>query len=218
MRHIRSRKEPILKLYFNGDFSYRTEVFGYELLAHKWGEVSNEKLFPTITDTIDKLIFLSHLDTVRESNGGYYYFVNIKPTTLLKHFHEIIYQVPTSKVVFEIREDYLDKEDTLEIKRLREEYMFLLSIDDFGSGASNFDRVKVLQPNFIKVEVPLFNRREIVFVSSMLRRSLPHAHLIAEKIENEESLSVAIAGSFTLYQGWLFSEPDYAIKPNSSRK
>ncbi|WP_457601562.1 EAL domain-containing protein [Hydrogenivirga sp.] len=211
MARVRSRKEPIFKLHLHADGSYSTNLFGYELLAHKWGEVSNEKLFPIITDTIDKLLFLSHLETVKADNSPCFYFVNIKPTTLLKYFHEIIHQVPTGRVVFEIREDYLDKEDTLEIKRLREEYMFLLSIDDFGSGASNFDRVKTLKPNFVKVEIPLFNKREIVFVSSMLRKSLPHAHLIAEKVEDEETLSMAIAGSFAFYQGWLFSDIDAAI-------
>lgn len=200
---IQSRKEPVLKLHFSED-TYRAEVVGYELLALRWGEVSNEKLFPTITPALDKHIFMSHLSAISRSAKEYYYFVNIKPATLLRYFHEIIPHV-SGRVVFEIREDYLDKEETLEIKRLREEHMFLLSIDDFGSGASNFDRVKLLRPNFIKVEVPLFNRREIVFISSILRKSLPYVCLVAEKVENEDQLSVAKAGSFALYQGFLFS-------------
>ena len=205
---IKSRFEEILYIHLNGNGK---KLLGYELLSSPLGKMSNEKLFSVVPDTIDKMIFLSHMNTLRERgiDKGKFFFVNIKPETLLLHHEEILSSIPFGRVVFEVREDYLDKEKTQKLKELRQEYQFLLSIDDFGVGASNFDRVKILEPNFVKIEVPLFTESELIFLSAMLKKTAPQAYLIAEKVETEEELKNVLDAGFELCQGWLFSKQSH---------
>ncbi len=201
--------EGIYRIYASNGYIHKTLV-GYEMLARNWGSIQNENLFPFVPTSVDRELFLLHINnlTERSSRKDLFYFVNVKPQTLLEYFYDLFYCLPHGRIVFEIREDYLDREQTLRVRDLRENHLFLLSIDDFGSGASNFDRVKLLNPNFVKVEVPLFDHQELKSIVSMLRRSFPHAHLIAEKVETEEDFHKAQLAGFFFYQGWLFeNEP-----------
>jgi len=78
----------------------------------------------------------------------------------------------------------------------------LLSIDDFGRRSSNIDRLKLLKPNFIKIEVNMFDRISLVNLINFISAYHP-CIIIAEKVENEGLLRLARAAGVKYWQGYL---------------
>ena len=176
---------------------------GFELLA---GDGKKEKLFEGLDEDIDFSLFLHHVNFVREKGFSGYTFVNLKPSTLIKYSREIM-KVIRGKVVVEIREDHVGDRELEEIKRMRENFPFLLSLDDFGKKSSNLDRVLHLKPNFIKVDVSLFESRlDFLNFVNFLSSYSGGAVLIAERVETKEQFKMVRSAGIRFWQGWFERE------------
>ena len=171
---------------------------GLELL---FSNGSKERFFDKIDEEIDLAVFLHHVNWAHTHNLQGYTFVNIKPSTLIKH-HEDIMANLKGKIVLELREDFITDKDLLRLKEIREEYKFLLSLDDVGKGASNIDRIKALKPNFVKVEVQLFDNAKTLFGFVSLLRDIHNCHLIAEKVENDKHFRMIRGAGIEMWQGY----------------
>ena len=173
---------------------------GYEVLFESSELPLNgtkEKFFEKIDEDVDFLIFQEHLRRTQNLSG--LKFLNLKPSTLIKYANQIV-ELIDGKTVIELREDYATEEEINAIRKLREEYPFLLSIDDFGRQASNFDRLFALRPNFAKVEIPLFDRKTLWQIVNILK-SFP-IKLIAEKVETENDFKLVKSLNFDFWQGY----------------
>ncbi len=173
---------------------------GYEVLFESSELPLNgnkEKFFEKVDEEIDFLIFTEHVRRTQDIGG--LKFLNIKPSTLIKYANQIV-EIIDGRVVIELREDYASEEEIIQIRKLREKYPFLLSIDDFGKQASNFDRLLILEPNFVKIEVNLFDRKTLWNLVSILK-TYP-VKLVAEKVENREQWKMVKSFGFDFWQGY----------------
>jgi EAL domain-containing protein (putative c-di-GMP-specific phosphodiesterase class I) len=90
---------------------------------------------------------------------------------------------------------------------------FRIAIDDFGAGASNYDRVLGVQPDIIKLDRSLIANAA---ASSRARRLFPHmvallreagSLVVVEGIETPEQAQIAIDADAELLQGYFFAQP-----------
>jgi len=182
---------------------------GQELLTDErqfelvMGNGNKEAFFRGINEDIDFSFFLHHLNWAKSQRLRGYTFINIKPSTLLKYAEEIKELTSFGKVVVEIREDSLESLEMDALVSMREDFPFLLSLDDMGRGASNLDRVMNLHPNFIKVDMKLFRSpSELTIFTSFLKKYAPRSVLIAEKVETERELKMARGAGIEIWSGW----------------
>jgi len=172
---------------------------GFELIV---GNGNKNKFFDSIDEDIDFSLFLHHIRWAREMNLRGFIFVNIKPTTLIKYRKEIR-EIVKGKVVIELREDFVRGELFGEIVNFRKEFPFLLSLDDFGRGSSNLDRVAMLLPNFIKLDMSLVKSvKDLANLVHFLRNFAKGSLFIAEKVEDEKVYRTARSVGIELWQGW----------------
>ena len=189
---------------------------GYEVLFESSELPLNgnkEKFFEKVDEEIDFLIFTEHVRRTQDIGG--LKFLNIKPSTLIKYANQII-EIIDGKTVIELREDYAEEEEINAIRKLREKYPFLLSIDDFGRKASNFDRLFILRPNFVKIEIPLFDRKTLCQLVYILK-TFP-VKLIAEKVETEKDFKLVKSLNFDFWQGFFSKKVTKNKKLNMSQK
>ncbi len=186
----------------------RDKKIGHEVLLNEkglevfMGNGKKEKFFDGIDEEIDFSLFLHHIRWVRKNRLPGYSFINIKPSTLVRYKKEIPYAVK-GRIVIEIREDHIDSGDIGQIIELRENFPFLLSIDDFGRGSSNLDRIVKLRPNFIKLDMSLFDGlKDLVRFTHFLSNYSSDSILIAEKVENEDLYRISNGAGIPLWQGW----------------
>lgn len=149
-------------------------------------------------------------------------FINLSPKSLIvKEFVPMIiklaktYQIQHDKVVFEITERETVKNMTLLesfVQLLRLEG-FKFAIDDFGSGFSSFQYVRLLPIDFVKIEGMfvrnmLKDHKDMAFVKTLavLAKEF-NIKTIAEYIENEELFNVARSLGIDLAQGYYTGRP-----------
>jgi len=170
------------------------EKIGYEVLREGG---NNEEFFLLIDEEEDYEIFLYNLEASMELDG--LIFLNIKPCTLVKYKDEIVNKL-TNKHVIEIREDYSCIETLIEIRSLKERFGFMLAVDDYGKEFSDYDRVKFLNPDFVKLDLKDYKWENLEKVVKKLKAL--NTYLIAEKVETEEEFYKCKKIGFDLWQGF----------------
>ena len=118
------------------------------------------------------------------------------------------------QVVVEILEGAIGSDDRLdEAVRCIKQAGFLIAIDDFGAGHSNFERVWRLSPDIVKLDRTLTSRstqspRNQRMIAQMV--ALLHecgALVLMEGVETAEEALVAFDCDVDLVQGYYFSRP-----------
>jgi EAL domain-containing protein (putative c-di-GMP-specific phosphodiesterase class I) len=118
------------------------------------------------------------------------------------------------QVVLEIMEQEIkDKALLSEFVRVQRAEGFVIAVDDFGAGHSNFDRIWELQPDIVKLD-----RSTIVKAESddRVRRMLPRmvsllkesgAIVLLEGVETAKQAAIAMDSDADLVQGFYFGVP-----------
>jgi len=188
--------------YENGNRRLR---IGVEIFAEPWVYVSNEELFRVINEDIDFKVFLYHF---QHTEPRILNFLNIKPATLIKYKEEIIALLEQRKeVVLELSEDYIYDGDLTCLARLKDTHKLKLCIDDFGKSSSNIDRVVVLLPEFLKLDISLFpSEKGLKALIETIHQISPTTRIIAEKVETINDLMFVKSVGIKLWQGELEKE------------
>lgn len=167
---------------------------GFEIIL---GRGNRDDLIYVIDKNTDLSLFIHHVSWALNRGLKGYTFVNLKPSTLLNYFGTIVSFVK-GKVVVELREDLLEDEELKKIRRLREEFPFLLSFD---SSIPDPEKLAFIQPNFVKINVKAFRS------FSDLRKYLGiRTVLIAKKVENERIFRMIRMAGIEFWQGWYEKE------------
>lgn len=127
---------------------------------------------------------------------------------VLKH------NIPPENVVIEISES---KAQNLEhLVRFVNNYRksgFLIAIDDLGVGFSNFDRISLVKPDIIKIDRSLIKdigesyHQQTVFKCLVTMANNIGAVVVAEGVETEDELNLALEYGAHLIQGYFFAKP-----------
>ncbi len=200
-------KEPLVEL-------KSLQIKGYELLYRGLPEiVSREEYFAKLSEEEDLAIFLKALSFIEGENlNSDRFFINIKPRTVVRYAKEIIKELTKrnllSRVVLELRED-ADIKDLREIKHIKEDLPVPLCLDDFGVKGSNVDRLIILKPDIVKLDISILkhiDKRSFLllmeFLHSLKARNF-FMEIVAEKIETEHDLSLVKAVGIKYGQGWM---------------
>jgi len=193
------RKEPIV-LYEDGKFS----IYGYEILAD----------FPQliINEDIDFRTFKLNLDLLKEElkTSTTHYHLNLSGKTILKFKEEILRELSKienkEKVIIELLED--DAPGAEEILNFFLANNIKVSLDDFGTVSSNFDRLikykNVVES--IKIDRILWVNMLNVVKEIVDFCNENNINVILEKVETKEELDELISIGGKLFQGWYFKE------------
>lgn len=174
---------------------------------------------------IDNLTGLLHMANFAANRPArQWLFLNTLPETMLKLTSEATprylaealarFKLPASTVVLEVLESAFQDAGqlTAAVERARE-IGFLIALDDFGAGHSNFDRVWQLRPDIVKLDRSLVaraaaNTRERRVVMQMV--SLLHecgALVLMEGVETVDEALLALEADVDMVQGYHFCRP-----------
>lgn len=206
-------------------------IAGYEALARTYNDkgnvISAGALFQDRSIKveqrleIDREVRLKALSKLHEFPANTYLSINLSPEWLM--FTETNLRLPTlemmemvggdpSRVVIEITE--LDG-DLAKIQRVVELYRdagFRIAIDDFGAGFSQLDRIALLMPDIIKLDMKLLhdgldNARNASMIQTLGEMaSKLGAQVLCEGVETDEAYFLALSCNAFYTQGFLFSE------------
>lgn len=225
----------ILKSAFQPIYSLsHCRTVGHEALlraSHPDGRtVPPPEYFATATSTedrirIDNLTGLLHVaNFAAHRPPRQWLFLNTLPESMLRLSSESTprylaqalarFDLPASSVVLEVLENAFQDAGELSaaVDRARD-IGFLIALDDFGAGHSNFDRVWKLRPDIVKLDRSLVaraaaNARERRVVTQMV--SLLHecgALVLMEGVETVDEALLALEADVDMVQGYHFCRP-----------
>jgi len=219
------------------------KIAGYETLGRRIVDgkpVSLGSFFadPAISDLthleIDRSLRDRAISHVRELEPDQLLFVNLKPSWIYKQYKstgklmtlEMIdrHGVNPEQIVIEITEEYFKGELTelTEIVNMYKDKGCTVAVDDVGSGFSNFDRIALIQPKILKVDLNILRKSSTHDGYKALMRSFSilssqiGASLLIEGVETRQDLYQSLRVGARYVQGYLFSEARPEFMPSDS--
>lgn len=127
-------------------------------------------------------------------------------------------EIPYKNFILEIKEDEISNTKALkEFCAYYKELGFAIALDDFGTGNSTFDRINVIKPDLIKIDKSLFVdtknnhiNREIIKSIARMGHNLG-IRVLAEGVEDEDAICLALKSNVNLFQGYYFSRPIFEL-------
>ena len=127
-------------------------------------------------------------------------------------------EIPYRNFILEIKEDEISNTKALkEFCAYYKELGFAIALDDFGTGNSTFDRINVIKPDLIKIDKSLFVdtknnhiNREIIKSIARMGHNLG-IRVLAEGVEDEDAICLALKSNVNLFQGYYFSRPVFEL-------
>ena len=192
--------------------------------------ITPNKFIPVITDfnlstRFDMLIMkrlLSFLQQHPSDSQQPRFSVNLMPLTLTQKdvAQKIVslfieYQVPTRRVIIEVTEEqaFSESETSMQNITLLRESGFKIAIDDFGTGYANYERLKRLQADIIKIDGCFIKDITSDSIDPLIVKSIcdmAHAKqlsVVAEYVETEEQRTLLHELGVQFLQGYLIGKP-----------
>jgi diguanylate cyclase (GGDEF)-like protein len=152
----------------------------------------------------DKLLFLNMDASILDRVAGSNYLINQVKT----------YQINPRNIVIEINETKV--QDNAALKRFTDTYRkfgFMVALDDVGTGFSNMDRILLVKPDIIKIDISLIRNIHNDYYKQGVFKSLENmsnrigALVIAEGVETEEEAIQILRLGGHMIQGYFFAKP-----------
>jgi EAL domain-containing protein (putative c-di-GMP-specific phosphodiesterase class I) len=172
---------------------------------------------------LDQAAHETHLTNFQEfKNESRWLFLNTRPEMLTQDasgrslLESMVarFGYRPSQIVISIAEhaDFAN-EHLLEAMAAHQSKGFLIAIDNFGIGSSNFDRILGVRPDFVKLNRSLVHRsslsrndrRVVKMLVSMLHRM--GAMVVAESVETAEEALAVMDCDVDMMQGYYFGRP-----------
>lgn len=228
---IERNGERILPYYQPIIIVERMQVIGYEVLGRMVTPEGVTSLGPFFHDVkipceekrqVDHWIIRQAMQHFSHGSAPPVMFVNIQPNCLAGRRREFYPDVlreaqkeglAPDRIVLEITEQKFagsDRHLSEWIQGLRQ-HGCKIAIDDIGSGFSQLDRIALVRPDFLKVDMRILQQStkaasyyHLLEGISLIAQKLG-AELLLEGIETEAELAVAISVGARYLQGFLFS-------------
>jgi EAL domain-containing protein (putative c-di-GMP-specific phosphodiesterase class I) len=152
----------------------------------------------------DSLLFLNIDSSILDRVAGSNHLINMVNT----------FEINPSDIVIEINESRVSNNDTLSrfVKTYRD-YGFLIALDDVGTGFSSLERISLVKPDIVKVDIALVRNICDDYYVKEVFRSLVNlatrigALVIAEGIETESQAIQTLELGVRMIQGYFFATP-----------
>jgi EAL domain-containing protein (putative c-di-GMP-specific phosphodiesterase class I) len=174
------------------------------------------------TLTLDRLASTVHIHNFQRLNTDGWLFLNMNTEVFVESVHDGNFlgrllgetSLPPHRVVIEIVEQGAQNELRLaEAVQFFRKQGFLIALDNFGAGHSNFDRVWNLQPDIVKLDRSLITqaganlriRRMMPVMVSLLHEA--GSLVLMEGIETAGEALMAMDADADFVQGYFFAAP-----------
>lgn len=141
--------------------------------------------------------------------------LNATPT--LKMLDEL--NIDRQRIIVEITEAHADIVKLKQIVKRYREQGLRVALDDFGSGASQLERVLAIHPDIIKIDMQLFKKAckggiagDVVHMLTRLGKRTG-CQIICEGVETDEEFLFGLNCGAQFMQGYLFSAAEAEFKP-----
>lgn len=166
---------------------------------------------------------LAWLQSHPDDSAAPCFSVNLMPYTLIRketaqHVIALFdyYGVPTHSVIIEITEEqaFSDSETSIQNIIMLREAGFRIAIDDFGTGYANYERLKSLQADIIKIDGCfikdiLTDSMDAMIVKSICQMaSVKSLSVVAEFVETPEQRELLLQQGVHYLQGYLLGKPE----------
>jgi EAL domain-containing protein (putative c-di-GMP-specific phosphodiesterase class I) len=225
LRHVSPFFQPIVSLQTQRIIAY--ESLGREVINGRVKSLGsffsdssfNDDIHVTVDRHLRELAFVKLIT----SQADCQLFINLKPSWIYHMYQrtgelptlQLIdkYNIPASRIVIEIvEEDFSGNlQDLREILEIYRRKGCVLAIDDVGSGFSSLDRIAIIQPKILKIDLKILKRsarhegyRALLRSFSIIAAQMG-ASLLVEGVETKEDLHNAMLSGARYAQGFLFS-------------
>lgn len=243
--HMLKDREEIARLIDEGRFHFAfqpivaldtREIYGYEALLRSELEYfstpeeilaaarAQSRLGQLESAVIMKALFVvkRHIETI----GGRKIFINSgsnqclseRETDTIRH----VYKDILDNIVMEITEAENDDPQKMDLKLdMFRNLGVQIALDDFGAGYSNETRIVAMNPNIVKIDIPLIQGVHSDTAKQKLIANLVafcHAggiKVAAEGVETESDLETVIRLNMDYAQGILLGAPEFGFEPLS---
>lgn len=233
-------KEELVEIYFQPIVSIKTKkVYAFEALtrcSYRGENINPELLFNQASKQglVFQLDFLTRKKAIEKFQKYYLedndlmLFLNFESSSINTFdsqknsygFAQIIEEqnIPAKNFMLEIKEDEITNIKALKsFCKVYKELGFSIALDDFGTGNSTFARIDLIKPNLIKIDKSLFidiknnqiNKEIIKSISRMCKNI--GTQVLAEGVEDRDSIYAAMKSGINLFQGYYFSKPAFCI-------
>ncbi|AGK47798.1 EAL domain protein [Burkholderia thailandensis MSMB121] len=212
-------------------------VVGYEALVRatdaNGAPISPDTLFARAqargeTLRLDRLARCLHAaNFAAQDTGSCWLFLNVLPQMFdadiaPRAFIEALcahFALPPTRVVLEVIEQPSRNEVALaRTLDMIQHGDFLIAVDDFGTGFSNFDRIWQIKPDIVKLDRSILERSlaasDAHRIVHHLVTMLHHAGtmVLAEGVESEDALQILMDADVDFVQGFCFGQPDPSLE------
>ncbi len=233
---IRSHFQPIFSVAHSRTVGFEGLMRPSDQNGHPVGPLDALAMgrnFPHVL-TLDRLASSVHMHNFLQLKADGWLFLNMNTEVFLEsvrdgHFlGELLREsgFPPHRVVIEILEQgMLDELRLGEAVQFFRKQGFLIALDDFGAGHSNFDRVWNLQPDIVKLDRSMTTqagsslriRRMMPVMVSLLHEA--GSLVLMEGIETEGEALMAMDADADFVQGYYFGAPAESLPAeDASRK
>jgi len=232
---LESAFQPVLSITHQRIVGYEALLRASDLKGDSIGPAELFALVPpadaTPLDLLARCLHMANFAAQRIASG--WLFLNTLPRmldgqcanertmeALCAHFG-----LPPERIVIEVLEqrEHDERASFMEARPAFGSRPFLLALDDFGAGFSNFDRVWRYRPDIVKLDRSLVKRatdRQTAagFIANLVS-ILHHAGtmVLAEGVETEHELMVLMQADVDLVQGFWFGQPVASVRDASAR-
>jgi len=226
--------------YFQPILSAETnDIYAYEVLGRYLdddGKIKSLGPFFNNPDTspeealrVDRIIRRYAMKKYAEEKRDEYLFINIRLAWLLPfidHPEEMItlqlakeFGISPEKLVIEItEEDYNSSEEYLHAIVYYKKAGCRIALDDYGKEASNIDRLAMLQPDIIKINIDYIHNSEMSYHYREYLRAIAvfadsvGIEVLYEGVETERQLDICISSKGRFFQGFLLATPQPSMR------
>ena len=233
-------KEELVEIHFQPIVSIRSkQLYAFEALTrctYKGKIIPPYELFKLAIDAnlnleLDVLTRNKSIEKFKEyylKNNELILFLNFE-SSLINNFHKEeknycftevidIVEIPYRNFIIEIKEDEISNTKALEeFCSYYKELGFAIALDDFGTGNSTFDRINIINPDLIKIDKSLFKNTKDNHINKEIVKSIARMshnlgiRVLAEGVEDEYAICLAMKSNINLFQGYYFCKPVFEI-------
>jgi len=223
---LHSNFQPIYSLSHRKPIGYEGLLRGLDAERQS---ISRSEIFSALRSKeeiidLDRLGCYLHVNNyVRQTDEFNWLFLNVHPAVLMSGKESGSYveallsenEIKPNNIVIEILEaPSEDKDKFFDAINYYRDLGFLIAIDDFGKGSSNFDRVLEIKPDIVKFDKSIIkNIKHDDMANRMLPKLVSLIHecgslVLLEGIEEEEQALRAVDSGADFVQGYYLSKPN----------
>jgi EAL domain-containing protein (putative c-di-GMP-specific phosphodiesterase class I) len=226
--------------YFQPIVSLQTlQIFGYEALGRMQHGEQVTSLGPFFEDSqvrfaehlrVDRILREKAINTFARSIQSTSLFINIKPSWIYSQYTDKgslytldlleAHNLPPERLVIEITEEEFsgNLETLADIVRIYRDAGCTIAVDDVGCRFSNLDRIALIQPKIMKIDLNMLKKASVHDGYKSLLRSFSTisaqigASLLVEGIETRADLQHALEIGARYGQGYLFGRAERELQ------